>query len=124
MERGRLDRLDLDLDNVEKPSTATPQFPIPIHKTPPWRPLKKFSRTRKQRYLPNILFLYNVSNVKSQGVPAFVTFITAGYPRKDDTVPILLAMQAGGADIVELGVPFSDPIADGPVIQEANTVSL
>lgn len=51
-----------------------------------------------------------------------VTFITAGYPRKDDTIPMLLAMQAGGADIIELGVPFSDPIADGPVIQETNTV--
>jgi len=37
-------------------------------------------------------------------------------------VPILLAMEAGGADIIELGVPFSDPIADGPVIQESNTV--
>ncbi len=51
-----------------------------------------------------------------------MTFVTAGYPRKEDTVPILLAMQAGGADIIELGVPFSDPIADGPVIQESNTV--
>ena len=37
-------------------------------------------------------------------------------------MPILLAMENGGADIVELGVPFSDPIADGPVIQETNTV--
>jgi len=35
----------------------------------------------------------------------------------------MLAMQAGGADLIELGVPFSDPIADGPVIQAANTVS-
>jgi tryptophan synthase len=52
----------------------------------------------------------------------FVTFVTAGFPGKDDTVPILLAMQAGGADVIELGVPFSDPIADGPVIQESNTV--
>jgi tryptophan synthase len=51
-----------------------------------------------------------------------VTFVTAGYPTIDDTVPILLAMQAGGADIIELGVPFSDPIADGPAIQETNTV--
>lgn len=51
-----------------------------------------------------------------------MTFVTAGYPTADDTVPILLAMQRGGADIIELGVPFSDPIADGPAIQESNTV--
>ena len=53
-----------------------------------------------------------------------MTFVTAGYPRKDDTVPVLLALQRGGADIIELGIPFSDPIADGPVIQEANTVRM
>ncbi|KIK08780.1 hypothetical protein K443DRAFT_672296 [Laccaria amethystina LaAM-08-1] len=61
---------------------------------------------------------------KAEGVPALVTFVTAGYPRKDDTVPILRAMQAGGADIIELGIPFSDPIADGPVIQETSTIAL
>ena len=59
-----------------------------------------------------------------QGTPALVTFVTAGYPTRDDTVPILLAMEEGGADVLELGVPFSDPIADGPVIQETNTVCL
>lgn len=53
-----------------------------------------------------------------------MTFVTAGYPTKDATVPILLAMEEGGADVLELGVPFSDPIADGPVIQVANTVNL
>lgn len=52
----------------------------------------------------------------------FVTFVTAGYPTKDATVPLLLAMQEGGTDIIELGMPFSDPIADGPTIQESNTV--
>lgn len=51
-----------------------------------------------------------------------VTFVTAGYPKLEDTVPILLAMQEGGTDIIELGVPFSDPIADGPAIQESNAV--
>ena len=51
-----------------------------------------------------------------------MTFVTAGYPRVEDTVPIMLAMQEGGADIIELGVPFSDPMADGPAIQETNTV--
>ncbi|KAJ7685412.1 bifunctional tryptophan synthase TRP1 [Mycena polygramma] len=61
---------------------------------------------------------------KTQGAPVLVTFVTAGYPTRDDTVPILLAMQEGGADVIELGVPFSDPIADGPVIQETNTIAL
>lgn len=52
-----------------------------------------------------------------------MTFVTAGFPTLNDTVPIMLAMQDGGADIIELGMPFSDPIADGPAIQESNTVS-
>ncbi|EJD05683.1 bifunctional tryptophan synthase TRP1 [Fomitiporia mediterranea MF3/22] len=61
---------------------------------------------------------------KAEGSPALVTFVTAGYPTKEDTVPILLAMEEGGADIIELGVPFTDPIADGPTIQETNSVAL
>ncbi|EIW51834.1 tryptophan synthetase [Trametes versicolor FP-101664 SS1] len=56
--------------------------------------------------------------------PALVTFVTAGYPRVEDTVPVMLAMQEGGAEVIELGVPFSDPIADGPTIQETNVVAL
>lgn len=52
-----------------------------------------------------------------------INFLTAGYPTKDATVPLMMALEAGGTDIIELGVPFSDPIADGPVIQVANTVS-
>ncbi|KAI0647561.1 bifunctional tryptophan synthase TRP1 [Trametes meyenii] len=56
--------------------------------------------------------------------PALVTFVTAGYPKVDETVPLMLAMQEGGSDIIELGVPFSDPIADGPAIQETNVVAL
>ncbi|KAL0946751.1 hypothetical protein HGRIS_012928 [Hohenbuehelia grisea] len=63
-------------------------------------------------------------NKKKEGEPALVTFVTAGFPTKDATVPILLAMEKGGADILELGIPFSDPIADGPVIQESNTIAL
>ncbi|KIJ64971.1 hypothetical protein HYDPIDRAFT_89848 [Hydnomerulius pinastri MD-312] len=61
---------------------------------------------------------------KAEGSHALVTFVTAGYPRAEDTVPVLLAMQAGGADIIEVGVPFSDPIADGHAIQETNTIAL
>lgn len=58
-----------------------------------------------------------------QTYSAFVTFLTAGYPTRSSTVPAMLGMERGGADVIELGVPFSDPIADGRAIQEANTVS-
>ncbi|TCD66188.1 tryptophan synthetase [Steccherinum ochraceum] len=61
---------------------------------------------------------------KKEGNPAFVTFVTAGYPKLEDTVPLLLAMERGGTDIIELGVPFSDPIADGPALQETNAIAV
>ncbi|KAH0831418.1 bifunctional tryptophan synthase TRP1 [Lanmaoa asiatica] len=61
---------------------------------------------------------------RAKGGHVLVTFVTAGYPRSQDTVRILMAMQAGGADIIEVGVPFSDPIADGHAIQETNLVAL
>ena len=48
----------------------------------------------------------------------------AGYPDEDATLAAVRGLVAGGADIVELGLPFSDPIADGPVIQDASTASL
>lgn len=55
---------------------------------------------------------------------AFIPFITAGDPTADFTVKTVLEMVKAGADIIEIGVPFSDPIAEGPVIQEANIRSL
>jgi len=51
-------------------------------------------------------------------------YYTAGFPKKDDTLPIAQALQEGGADIIEIGIPFSDPVADGPTIQESNKVAL
>ncbi len=51
-------------------------------------------------------------------------YFTAGYPKPDDTVPVLCELEAHGVDLVEIGIPFSDPMADGPVIQESSTVSL
>lgn len=51
-------------------------------------------------------------------------FFTAGFPQLDDTIRIAQFLEEAGADIVEIGIPFSDPIADGPVIQESNTVAL
>ncbi|MGD9935574.1 MAG: tryptophan synthase subunit alpha [Dehalococcoidia bacterium] len=61
---------------------------------------------------------------KAEGRPLFVGYITAGYPERGDTVDALLAMEAGGADVLELGVPFSDPMADGATVQAANQVAL
>jgi tryptophan synthase alpha chain len=51
-------------------------------------------------------------------------YFTAGFPRLEDTGRILKALQDGGADMVEVGIPFSDPIADGPTIQASNKIAL
>ncbi|TNY20779.1 tryptophan synthase beta chain [Rhodotorula diobovata] len=61
---------------------------------------------------------------EAENSPAFVTFLTAGFPSVDATVPLMLAMERGGADIIELGVPFTDPLADGKAIQDCNNVAL
>lgn len=61
---------------------------------------------------------------KEKGEAAFVTFVTAGYPTADDTPAILLAMQEGGASVIELGVPYTDPQADGATIQHTNQVAI
>ena len=52
------------------------------------------------------------------------TYFTAGYPSLHDTLPLAEALVAAGADILEIGMPFSDPLADGPVIQGSSTVAL
>ncbi|MEA5098619.1 MAG: tryptophan synthase subunit alpha [Burkholderiaceae bacterium] len=59
-----------------------------------------------------------------QGKKGLIPFITAGDPAPDLTVPLMHALVNGGADIIELGVPFSDPMADGPVIQRASERAL
>jgi tryptophan synthase alpha chain len=51
-------------------------------------------------------------------------YFTAGYPELDDTVTIIEEIEKGGGDLVEVGIPFSDPLADGPVLQETNRVAL
>jgi len=53
-----------------------------------------------------------------------VGYLTAGYPHPDETVNLMLAMQAGGTDVIELGIPFTDPQADGATIQKANEDAL
>lgn len=51
-------------------------------------------------------------------------YFTAGYPSLDDTVSIIESLEKSGADLIEIGIPFSDPVADGPTIQESNGVAL
>lgn len=64
------------------------------------------------------------SRLREQGARAVIPYLTAGFPTKADTLPLLAALVSGGADIIELGVPFSDPIADGPTIQRASAAAL
>ncbi|TSA49893.1 MAG: tryptophan synthase subunit alpha, partial [Nitrosomonadales bacterium] len=62
--------------------------------------------------------------LQQQGKKALIPYITAGDPHPRVTVPLLHALVQNGADIIELGVPFSDPMADGPVIQRASERAL
>ncbi len=64
------------------------------------------------------------ADLKKQGRAAFVTFVTAGDPGYDTSLEILRALPAAGADIIELGMPFTDPMADGPAIQAASLRAL
>lgn len=60
----------------------------------------------------------------TQGRCALITYLTLGYPSPAETPCLARALQEGGADIIELGVPFSDPVADGPTIQRASYAAL
>ena len=60
------------------------------------------------------------ANLKERGRKALIPFFTAGDPTPELTVPLMRAMVKAGADIIELGVPFSDPMADGPAIQRSS----
>ena len=64
------------------------------------------------------------ASLKAQGRTGLVTFVTAGDPEPALTVPLMHGLVESGADILELGVPFSDPMADGPVVQRASERAL
>jgi len=64
----------------------------------------------------------NLLKNKKSGVLS--VYFTAGYPELNDTRRVLAALQSQGIDLVEIGIPFSDPMADGPVIQQAGTQAL
>ncbi|MGD0438265.1 MAG: tryptophan synthase subunit alpha [Bryobacteraceae bacterium] len=62
--------------------------------------------------------------LRAERRPALIAYITAGDPTPDRTAALVAALERGGADLIELGVPFSDPIADGPVIQRGSERAL
>ena len=64
------------------------------------------------------------AQLKADGRKALIPYVTAGFPYADVTPELMHAMVAAGADVIELGVPFSDPMADGPVIQKAGDKAL
>src|SRR6516225_12034716 len=64
------------------------------------------------------------ARLREEGRKALIPYVTAGDPYADATADVMHALAAGGADVIELGVPFSDPMADGPVIQKASERAL
>lgn len=64
------------------------------------------------------------AELRSRNEKALITYMMAGYPSKAGAMSVIQGMVNGGADIIEIGFPFSDPLADGPVIQNAGTISL
>lgn len=74
--------------------------------------------------MPSSRIVERFEQCKAAKRTAFVAFLTAGYPTKSITVDALLGLEASGADVIELGVPFSDPMADGATIEEASRLAL
>jgi tryptophan synthase alpha chain len=66
--------------------------------------------------------IHTLFSQKTEGI--LNVYFTAGYPQLNSTLDIMEALQESGADLIELGMPYSDPLADGPVIQESSLVAL
>lgn len=66
----------------------------------------------------------HMNGLKASGRKALVVYITAGHPDRARSAELLQGLEAAGADCIELGVPFSDPLADGPVIQRSSQIAL
>lgn len=65
-----------------------------------------------------------MAKLKSEKKKALITYITAGLPSMEKTIELIKAQEEAGVDVVELGIPFSDPVADGPIIQDASYRSI
>jgi tryptophan synthase alpha chain len=66
----------------------------------------------------------HLADLKSKNRKALSLYVTTGFPAADITTPLVLELAKSGADIIELGIPFSDPIADGPTIQQSSEAAL
>ena len=64
------------------------------------------------------------NELEKRNEKALISYIMLGFPNEKATITTVRGLVKGGADIIELGFPFSDPLADGPVIQNASTISL
>lgn len=64
------------------------------------------------------------TQLKKEGRKAFIAYVPFGFPKIEYTKDIILSLQAAGADVIEVGIPFSDPLADGPLIQRATAAAL
>lgn len=64
------------------------------------------------------------ARAKERGRAAFMPFVVGGFPDPQSCMELITGLDAAGADLIEIGIPFSDPIADGPVIQQAGTMAL
>jgi len=65
-----------------------------------------------------------IQNILKSDKKLLSIYFTAGYPNLNDTIPVLQQLQDSGVDMVEIGLPFSDPLADGPTIQASSTIAL
>ena len=65
-----------------------------------------------------------MEQLQRTGKKALITYITAGLPNLDKTIELIVAQEEAGIDVIEIGIPFSDPVADGPVIQDASYQSI
>mmetsp|Transcript_20423 Transcript_20423/g.47875 ORF Transcript_20423/g.47875 Transcript_20423/m.47875 type:complete len:951 (+) Transcript_20423:58-2910(+) len=115
-------------DNPSSPSSKQPQvhsiFPVssvPFTAAVPFTVSPQRSARRSGTLLP---LREAFEKHKGTGRPTFVGFVTAGFPTREATVPLMLGLQDGGADVIELGIPFTDPSADGPAIQRTVRVAL
>ncbi|XP_010923488.1 tryptophan synthase alpha chain [Elaeis guineensis] len=106
------------------PSSKSPRVSFPRPSFKPISAPKSFSSMASLRVAPTVGISETFSRLREQGKVAFIPFLTAGDPDLSTTSQALKVLDSCGSDLIELGIPYSDPLADGPVIQAAATRAL